>query len=124
MKLYKFTRLIKKYNVNFIIKPPTEQENGLRRDEFDNLGNPILPQPPILPENANGALIPPSDTDTYSDGGRMKRSDRILYYQGVYLPPKTRVIHKGKTYYVEGDADFLDFGDFTRYNLRGVDVFD
>lgn len=129
-KIYLFSRLIKKYNVIFEVKLNLRADEDLNPDEYDDLGNPIVPKP-IPAVRMNGAIIPPNSREIYESGGAITTSDRILYvregqhpFGHSYLPPKTQVKHKGKMYYVEGDADFMDFADFYRYQLKGVSVFE
>lgn len=126
-KIYSFTRLITKYNVDFTIQLFDDDTNTHVYNDLGEKASPVdYPK-----EHCHGALIPPSDKEIYQSGGRIRTSDRILYLAESkhpvnvpVLPPKTKVFHKGKTYYVEGDGDFLDFGDFYRYVLKGVSVFD
>jgi len=127
-KIYSFSRLIDKYTVDFLIQ--LNDYDAPTTEEYDDLGNPIIPtNVPFEPFRA--AIIPPSDKEIYQSGGAITSSDRIMYVKDVAhplgfesLPPKTKVKHKGKTYFIEGDADFLDFADFYKYVLKGVAVFD
>lgn len=124
-KIYSFTRLIDKYTIPFSVETFIDHGN---KDLYDDLGNKISSDVSVK-EIAKGALIPPSNSEIYESGGRITRSDRMLYMKldgypdGITLfAPKTRVVQRGFTYFVEGDANFEDFGDFHRYVLKGVDV--
>lgn len=126
-KIHNFTRLLKKYDVEFELVLPNK-DNGIDGGDYDDLGNPIVTEP-LIPIKVHGAIMPPTYREVYQSGGAITSSDRILRFSErlspsftMNLPHKTRIIHKGKTFFTEGEADFLDFADFYRYILKGSDI--
>lgn len=124
-KIYSFTRLIKKYSIDFEYQLVNDDTST---DSYDDLGNNL--NDVVFPRvKSHGALIPPSKIEIYQSGGRLTSSNRILYISEHdhpaidKFPPKTKIFHDNMTYFVEGEGDFLDFGDFTRYVLKAVSSF-
>lgn len=127
---YNFKRLIKKYTVSFFVQLPANDKQ-FGNDEVDDLGNPITPEY-AAQKPFKGAIIPFNSREVYQSGGRITESDRQLYIdagsneniQGeLYLPPKTRVIHQNRVYFVEGEGNYLDFSHFILYTLKEVGPF-
>lgn len=128
-KIHNFSRLLKKYESEFEVVLPNA-DNGTNGDDYDDLGNPIIREP-LVPIKVLGSIMPPSYREVYQSGGAITTSDRVLRISTINspdfmlsLPHKTKVIHKGKTFFTEGVADFLDFADFCRYTLKGSDIVD
>lgn len=128
-KIHKFSRLLKKYESEFEVILPNK-DTGVERDEYDDLGNLII-RDPLVPVKVLGSIMPPSYREIYQSGGAITNGDRILRISELNspsymleLPHKTKIIHKGKTFFTEGEADFLDFADFCRYTLKGSDIID
>lgn len=128
-KIHKFSRLLKKYESEFEVVLPNKDE-GVERNEYDDLGNLII-RDTLVPVKVLGSIMPLSYREVYQSGGAITTSDRILRISTVNspsfmlsLPHKTKIIHKGKTFFTEGVADFLDFADFCRYTLKGSDIVD
>lgn len=128
-KIHNFSRLLKKYESEFEVVLPNV-DNGTNGDDYDDLGNPIIREP-LVRIKVLGSIMPPSYREVYQSGGAITTSDRILRISTVNspsfmlsLPHKTKIIHKGKTFFTEGVADFLDFADFCRYTLKGSDIVD
>lgn len=127
---YNFKRLIKKYTVSFFVQLPANDKQ-FENDEVDDLGKPIVPEY-AAQKPFKGAIIPFNSREVYQSGGRITEGDRQLYIDAVsneniqgelYLPPKTRVIHQNRVYFVEGEGNYLDFSHFILYTLKEVEPF-
>lgn len=127
---YNFKRLIRKYTVSFFVQLPANDKQ-FKDDEVDDLGNPINPEY-TAQKPFKGAIIPFNSREVYQSGGRITESDRQLYIdlgnseemrEKLHLPPKTKVFHQSRVYFVEGEGNYLDFSHFVIYTLKEVSSF-
>lgn len=124
MKYFNFSRLIKKYSVEFTIEYPGNASNSNDPLYYDDLGNYIGPELPSGPQPMTGALMPPSDRQVYNSGGRLTASDRLLYSLTTNIPEGSKILYKGMSYQVMPRANFEDFADFAQYECKAVENID
>lgn len=116
-KIFNFSRLLKKFHVDFMVITETEEgyfDHGKYVD-----GEQIM-------EKRCGAIVPMSNRKIYTTGGTYTQSDRELFTFKP-LPGKLsqlKVIYKGLIYNVEESTDHSDYCDVYSYNLKRVGVFD
>jgi hypothetical protein len=119
-KLYSFKRLIKKYTVPFILeRNVVKKRSEITAANYNAQGKFI--EPTIVPENAEGALIPFPAKVIYQSGGRLTEKDRTLYSLDFNIPEKSKIIYKGDVYHVESYTPYEDFADFRVYTLKAVE---
>lgn len=115
-KLYNFTRLIKKYSVNFTLVIPGEGKyigGKYTEGEAEEV-------------SMSGAIIPMSESKVYQSGGTYTSKDRQLYM----LSPVEKALEGGKVKYdgniysIETETDYKDYCDAAVYNLKWVSSFD
>lgn len=112
MKLYNFSRLVRKYSNPFTL---TVNGEGTYVDGRYQEGKPT--------EYAKtGAILPLSQRKIYQSGGTLTSADRQLYMlERIEEALKgSKVTYQGKTYFIEEDADYTDFSDVSVYVLRWV----
>lgn len=116
MKLYNFTRLIKKYKCNFTVVTQTggTYEGGI-----------------YVPENKTetemiGAIVPLGENKIYQSGGSYTTQDRNLYmFKQIPKPLLSgKVIYKGNIYSIEENTDYSEYCDAFIYTLRRVSALD
>lgn len=114
--LYDFERLIDKYSnkVEIITQQSGQYVNGRYVAAADEVNN------------ISGAVIPLKDEKIYQSGGTLTKSDRQLYTKEPISNDLNgvKVRYKGKTYKVEEDTDYSDYGKIYVYVLKRVDSFD
>lgn len=112
-KLYDFTRLVRKYSGPIEI---ITYGNGEYVD-----GKYVKGEAKII--ETEGAVVPMPQRKIYQSGGTLKTTDRQLYMLKEIPRPLdgAEVKHKGKTYSVEEDTDYTDYGDVTVYVLKWVE---
>ena len=112
MKLYDFSRLIRKYSVTFYLRKMAAGKyvSGKWVD-----GAPI-------DQKMEGAIVPISDRKLYGSGGTFTSKDRELYL----MEPITgdlnefKVIYNGDEYSIEAGKNFEDYANVAVYNLKWV----
>lgn len=111
MKLYNFTRLIRKYSVTFTLK----QKSG------SYVYGKWVEGVPKTTE-MRGAIVPMKARKVYGSGGTYTTQDRELYLTkpltGVLSDYS--VVYKGNTYAVEESLIFEDYADVAVYALKWV----
>lgn len=114
--LYNFERLISKYSNEIVIitKRAGQYVNG----RYVALDSEI--------KNIRGAITPLKNEKIYQSGGTLTASDRQLYTKEPINSDLNGVTirYEGKTYKVEEDTDYSDYGVIYVYVLKRVDSFD
>lgn len=116
MKLYNFTRLIKKYSVpfHFLVKTKGHYESGkwiegaeTKRESF-------------------GAIIPLPESKIYQSGGTYTTKDRQLFLTTPLDKALvgTQVVYNKNLYNVEQETDYNAYADVVVYTLKWVSAFD
>ena len=110
MRLYNFTRLIKKYSVSFTLH---KSHGGRYVGGKWEVGEDIV-------EKMTGAIVPISDSKIYGSGGTYTTQDRELYLSKPLKSPLSdyRVVYKGNTYAIENARNFEDYADVVVYTLK------
>ena len=111
MKLYNFTRLIRKYSVTFCLH---RTQGGYVAGKWEEGGEAV--------KEMCGAIVPISDRKIYDSGGTYTTQDRELYLTKPLHGDLSeyQVIYKGNTYTVEEQRDFEDYADVAVYTLKYV----
>lgn len=113
MKLYDFSRLIRKYSVSFCLHRTQGQYVAGKWEQ----GGEIV-------KEMRGAIVPLSDAKIYQSGGTYDKNDRELYMMEPLPEPLSewKLHYKGKVYTIETGRDFADYADVAIYNLKAVSV--
>lgn len=116
MKLYNFSRLIRKYSVrfHFVVKTEGHYDSGKWVE-----GEPIM-------QEATGAIVPMDERKIRQSGGVYTSKDRELYMmQPIPLALQSaNVCYKGNLYSIESETNFEDYADVAVYTLKWVSLFD
>jgi len=109
MKLYNFTRLIRKYSVTFCLH---RTQGSFVAGKWEGGGEIV--------ETMRGAIVPMGDKKIYDSGGTYTSKDRELYLTMPLKEPLSalKVVYKGNAYAVENGRDFEDYADVAVYNLK------
>ena len=112
MKLYNFTKLIKKYSVDFTL---VQIQDGAYISGRWVAGGEVKTE-------MRGAIVPLSDRKVYSSGGTYTSQDRQLFLTKPLNGSLSafRVIHNKNTYAVEDGRNFEDYADVAVYTLKWV----
>lgn len=112
MKLYNFTRLIRKYSVDFTLV--RTQGGSFVSGKWVDGGE--------VRTEMRGAIVPMGERKIYSSGGVYTTDDRELYLLKPLEAPLSglTVIHNKNTYSVEQSRDFADYADVALYTLKWV----
>ena len=115
MKLYNFTRLIRKYSVPFC----------LHRKQGDYVAGKWTESGEAKQE-MRGAIVPMSDRKIYDSGGTYTTQDRELYLTKRLECDLSeyQVEYNGNTYTVEEQQNFEDYADVAVYALKAVSKHD
>lgn len=114
MKLYRFTRLIKKYSVNFeILQNYGKYINGHWQNKKTEK------------KEGTGAIVPIDEKKIYQSGGSYGTKDKRLYtFEPINNPlENTKIVYKNDVYSVEQETDYSDYSDVFVYLLKYVSVF-
>jgi len=111
MKLYNFTRLIRKYSVTFCLH---RIQGAYVGGKWEKGGETV--------QEMRGAIVPMGDRKIYSSGGTYTSKDRELYLMRPLEAPLSdlRVVYKGNTYTVEVGRIYEDYADVAVYTLKWV----
>jgi hypothetical protein len=112
MTLYKFKRLIEKYNVAFNLLQKSEGHYDDSGEWVEGLGDP---------EPGHGAIVPLPQSLIYQSGGALTQYDRNLYTDMV-IPLQSKIDYKGVRYTVTSKTPFSDYADFNLYVLKSDDT--
>lgn len=115
MKLYNFSRLIKKYAVICWLVSFAEGEwKAGEWQEGEKTTTEIM-----------GAIVPINERRIQNSGGSYKQGDcEFITTQTIAINSKTYIDHKGKLYKLEDTTDYSDYADFNVYVARRVSAFD
>ena len=111
MKLYNFTRLIRKYSTTFCLH---RKQGGYVSGKWED-GDTIV-------KEMRGAIVPLSERKVYSSGGAYTTQDRELYLTKALEAPlrALTVVWDGNTYTVEEGRNFEVYADVAVYTLKWV----
>lgn len=109
MKLYNFTRLIRKYSVTFCLH---RTQGGYVAGKWEDGGEAV--------KEMRGAIVPMSERKIYDAGGTYTTQDRELYLTEPLKGDLSeyQVVYKGNTYAVEEQRNFEDYADVAVYTLK------
>ena len=113
MKLYNFTRLIRRYSVEFCLHKQQGEYVGGKWE----VGGEVV-------EKMRGAIVPMSDRKIYGSGGTYTQGDRELYITKPLTGNLSdfKVIYKGITFGVEESRNYGDYADVYVYVLKRVEA--
>lgn len=116
MKLYNFTRLIKKYSCDFSVITSTEGKYK---------GGLWIPGETVT-TCLRGAIVSLPEKKLYQPGGNYTTNDRQLYmFERIPQALKDgKVLYKGAYYSIEEETEYSEFCDAFIYLLRSVSVND
>ena len=111
MKLYDFSRLIRKYSVEFSLTKSQGEYVGGKWEQTEE-----------AVEKMNGAIVPMSDRKIYTSGGTYTQGDRELYLTKPLTGDLSdfTVLYKGNTFKVEESRNFGDYADVYIYILKHI----
>ncbi|WP_239984874.1 hypothetical protein [Sporolactobacillus pectinivorans] len=113
MALYKFKRLIDKYNVGF--KLMIDDPNAGHYD-----GGEWVPDDPAEIDG-HGAIVPLPQSLIYQSGGTLTQFDRTLYTD-MMIPLRSKVNYGEAHYTVVSKTPYSDYADFDQYVLKSDDT--
>lgn len=119
MKKYNFSRLIKKYGVDFqyALRIDTQDDYG---EDIKGFGDKISVHEPIMPYNQGDMPANSQQTarQVLTDAGTVETSDHV-WYSMLDVPNGARVYHKGKEYELIACDDYSDYSNVHIYYLKG-----
>ncbi|EST12047.1 hypothetical protein [Sporolactobacillus laevolacticus] len=113
MVLYKFKRLMDKYNVNFNLIVDDPKAGHWEAGEWV----PGSPEP--IP--GHGSIVPMPQSLIYQSGGTLTAFDRIIYTDMV-IPLQSHLDYNGAHYTVTSKIPYSEYADFDRYILKSDDT--
>lgn len=119
MKKRNFSRVIKKFGVDFQYSLRIETRNELNEIE-KGFGDRVDVHEPILPYNQGD--MPSSSQQTtrqvLTDAGTLETTDHV-WYSTLVVPNGSRVYHNGREYEVIACDDYSDYSNVHIYYLKG-----
>lgn len=114
MKMYNFSRLVKKYSRPTILHGEATEGDWINGKWME--GQPSQ-------ETIDLALIP-FDVKTIAQLGGLVTNGDVQVYSLTALKHGDKIEQNGSKYTVDTSANFTAFGDFHRYIAKGVSSFD
>lgn len=115
MKLYNFSRLIKKYTV-------TCQLVNFKEGEW--IAGEWVEGEQVTTD-ISGAIVPMSEKRINNSGGSYKQGDcEFITTTPIELNSDTFIQYKDKKYKLQDNTDYSDYADFYNYVARRVSAFD
>uniref|UniRef100_UPI0040576408 hypothetical protein n=1 Tax=Acetatifactor sp. TaxID=1872090 RepID=UPI0040576408 len=115
MKLYHFSRLIKKYAVQCQLINTTE--GSWKAGEWV--------EGETTTTDIRGAIVPLSEKRINNSGGAYTQGDcEFITTKPLELNSDTFILYKDKKYKIQENTDYSDYADFYNYIARRVSAFD